>query len=76
MYIKVLVTAGAKRESVTKEKENQWRISVREPAEQNLANARVRTLIAREVGVPLAQVRIIAGHHARSKMISVDITEL
>jgi len=74
MYLKVTVTPGAKREELVKERENAWRISVREPAQQNLANERVRTLIAREFSLPLGQVRILAGHHSRSKMISVDLT--
>lgn len=76
MYLRVTVTPGAKREELIKEKENAWRISVREPAEQNLANNRVRELIARELSVRIGAVRILTGHRGRSKMISVDITEL
>jgi len=72
MYLRVTVQPGAKRELLVKEKESAWRVSVREPAEQNRANDRVRTLVARELGVPLGAVRILTGHHARVKMLSID----
>ena len=70
MFIKVFVTPGAKREKV-EEKGETLAISVREPAEQNRANQRVRELIAAREGVPLGKVRILTGHRARAKMISV-----
>lgn len=70
MYLKVFVTPGAKRE-VVKEERERWLISVREPAERNLANGRVRALVAARLGVPLGKVRILTGHHSRAKMISV-----
>lgn len=69
-YLKVLVTAGAKRESV-EEKGSALHISVKEPAERNLANTRVRELVAARLSVSSAQVRIINGHHSRSKLLSV-----
>ena len=72
MYLRITACPGAKREEVVKEKESAWRISVREPAEQNRANERVRTLIACELSVPVSSVRILTGHHARTKMISVE----
>jgi uncharacterized protein YggU (UPF0235/DUF167 family) len=73
MYIKVSVRAGAKKESFVKESETQVRVSVREPAERNLANTRVRELVAAHFKVPPARVRIIHGHHSPSKLFSVDI---
>lgn len=71
MYLRVYVTPDSKKEALERLQEA-WRITVRQPAERNEANKRVQELIAREVGVPLSSVRILAGHHARSKMISVD----
>ncbi len=70
MFIKVFVTPGAKKEKV-EEKGEMLVISVREPAEQNRANQRVRELIAAREGVPLGKVRILTGHRARAKMISI-----
>lgn len=69
-YCKIVVTAGAKRESVV-EKGNALQIAVKEPAQGNHANTRVREIIAARYGVPLAAVRIVSGHHSLSKMLSV-----
>lgn len=71
MYLRITVTPGAKKEVVQKLSENRWLMWVKEPAEHNLANARVCTLIARELGIPPPDVRILTGHHSRVKMISV-----
>jgi uncharacterized protein YggU (UPF0235/DUF167 family) len=71
MYIKVLVTPGAKREKV-EEKGETLVLSVREPASGNRANTRVRELIALRAGVPLNKVRILTGHRSRAKMISIN----
>ena len=73
MYIKAKVIAGAKKESFSLANKDACRISVREPAERNLANARVRELVAEHFGVPLGKVRIVSGHHNPSKILSVDI---
>ena len=72
MYIKVVVTAGAKREILRRLSDTKLAISVTEPAKQNLANRRVVALVATHFGVPVAKVRIISGHHSPSKMLSVD----
>ncbi len=78
MYIRVFVTPDAKREKVealppkSGGAEGGYAISVREPAQGNRANDRVRELVARELQCTVAQVRILTGHHARVKMISVS----
>lgn len=71
MYIRVHVQPGAKREKVEKI-DDTYHISVREPAERNLANRRICELIAREYGVPTRSVKIIAGHHSPGKMVVVN----
>ena len=71
MYIKVKVTAGAKKELIEKIKDDEYRIFVREPAERNLANERVCTLVAHEIGIARPKVRIVSGHHSPSKILSV-----
>lgn len=70
MYIKVRVIAGAKKESLIKREETFF-VSVKEPAEQNRANTRVRELIAVHAGVPSKQVRIISGHQSPGKILSI-----
>ena len=73
MYIKVQVVAGAKKELVTKRGPDSYDISVREPAERNLANRRVLELVARELGLSVGKVRIVSGHHSPSKILSVMV---
>lgn len=73
MYIKVTAIPGARKESIEETGDRAFSISVREPAERNLANARIRELLAERFSVPPAQVRILTGHRSRSKMVSIDI---
>jgi len=49
----------------------QQEIAVKEKAERNSANERIIKIIAERLGVPVKKVRIVSGHHAPSKMISV-----
>jgi uncharacterized protein YggU (UPF0235/DUF167 family) len=71
MYVKVVVYAGVKKEVVKEMAEGRYEVRVKEPAEQNLANTRVRQLMAEQFQVPLGQVRIISGHHSSRKILSV-----
>lgn len=71
MYIKVRVAVGVKRELFTKISEDSFLVSIKEPAEQNRANTRVRELFADHFGILLKQVRIVSGHHSPSKILSV-----
>lgn len=75
MYIKVKVVAGAKKEQVVKNSPNSYSISVREPAERNLANGRVIELVALDMGIPKGKIRIVSGHHSPSKILSVNIPD-
>lgn len=70
MYLHVSVTAGAKVEKLEKTRENYFQISVREPAERNLANNRVLELLADYLKIPRQKIRIINGHHSPSKLLS------
>ncbi|HSE35157.1 MAG TPA: DUF167 domain-containing protein [Candidatus Paceibacterota bacterium] len=71
MYIHVRVKTGEKRERVLAIDERHFAIAVKEPAEQNLANARVKALVAKELRVPEAAVRMIKGHRSPSKIFDV-----
>ncbi|MCX6756236.1 MAG: DUF167 domain-containing protein [Candidatus Nomurabacteria bacterium] len=71
MYIKVAVVAGAKKEIVVRDREDHYTITVREPAERNLANTRIREIIAHEVSVPVGKVRLISGHQNPHKILSI-----
>lgn len=71
MYIKVAVVAGAKKEIVVRDREDHYTITVREPAERNMANTRIREIIAREVSVPVGRVRLVSGHQSPHKIVSI-----
>ena len=73
MYIKVKTTPGAKKESFIEEKENVFRVSVKEKAERNQANKKVIELVARHFKVPTGKVRITNGHHHPIKLIYINI---
>ncbi len=83
MYIKIKVITEAKKEKIIKKSEDHFEISVKEPAERNLANKRVLELVKnyfkaqpnkKKVGqVYNGNVRIVSGHHSPSKIISLDI---
>ena len=72
MYIHVKVTAGAGKESFKKIKEDHFIMSVKEKAENNLANKRVLELVAECFKVSLNKVRIVNGHHHPSKLLIVE----
>lgn len=71
MYIRVRVAAGAKKESFERVSEDSFLVSVKDPAEQNLANRRVLELVAAHFGINAKQVRIISGHHSPGKILSI-----
>lgn len=77
MYIRVTVTPNAKKESFAPEKgkENRFLASVREKAERNMANERVRELVAAYFSIPAGKVRLISGHRSPRKMFSVDMED-
>lgn len=72
MYIKVRVTPNAKKESIMQLKDREYAISVREPAERNLANMRIREIMAEQYDVVVGKVHIISGHRSPSKIINID----
>ena len=73
MYVRVHAYPGAKKERVTpiSGKENTFDIMVREPAERNMANTRIRELVALQYHVPLGSVRFITGHRSGTKILSI-----
>lgn len=72
MYIKVEVIAGTKEEYVKKTGSDSFVISVREKAEQNMANRRVLELVRGEFGGRGVMVKIVSGHHSPRKILSVE----
>jgi len=74
--ITVKVFAGAKKEKVEQPDKGEGcdlRIFVREPAQKNMANRRVRELVARYYEVVLVDVQLLTGHRSPKKRLSVII---
>jgi uncharacterized protein YggU (UPF0235/DUF167 family) len=71
MYIKVHAVPGAKKELVIKRADDLFDIAVREPAERNLANSRIRELLAGALGVPPGKVRLVTGAQSIRKIFNV-----
>lgn len=75
MYIKVKVTAGARKEKLVQTSEDHLEISVREKAKRNMANERIREMVAAFFSVSAGKVKIISGAHSPGKMLRIDIEE-
>lgn len=71
MYIKVKISAGAKKEQCKQIAQHSYAVSVKEPAEQNRANRRLLELIAECYHISPKQVKLVSGHHSPSKILSV-----
>ncbi|MBI5400832.1 MAG: DUF167 domain-containing protein [Candidatus Yonathbacteria bacterium] len=71
MYIRIRVSAGAKKESFAQTAGDSFLVSVKMPAEQNLANKRVLELVAEHFAINPKQIRIISGHHSPGKILSI-----
>jgi uncharacterized protein YggU (UPF0235/DUF167 family) len=69
--IRVEVRPSVKRESVSERADGSLEIHVREKAERNMANTRVRELIARHFNVSPKRVRILTGHRSARKTVQV-----
>jgi len=72
LYIKAIVTTGARKEKVFTNKTDHFEISVKEKAEKNMANKRVIELLSLYFKVSKAKIRIINGHHHPHKLLVVD----
>ena len=71
MYIKVRVQAGAKTEKFESISKDHFKVAVKEPAKQNLANRRVMELVGAHFKIAANQVRLISGHRSPSKIFSI-----
>lgn len=71
MQIRVKVTTGAKKEILKKTSDNSFEISVKEKAERNLANKKVRELLSEHLSVPVRSIKMLTGHHSKGKILEV-----
>lgn len=69
IYLKIQVSASAKREIVRKDAKGRLIMSTKEPAKGGRANRRVIEIL-REL-YPEQPIRIVSGHHSPSKMVLI-----
>jgi len=72
MYIKVVVNANSKKENLIQKNKDHFEISVKEKAENNMANKKVIELLANYFDISSKNIRIINGHHHPHKLLVVD----
>ncbi|MCU0642581.1 MAG: DUF167 domain-containing protein [archaeon] len=70
MILKVKVKPNSREEKIEKIGENDYRISVKEPAEDNKANIRVINLLSKEIGTGHKNIKI-KNPTSRDKIIEV-----
>lgn len=73
MFVKVIVTPGAKKELLQVGPDGRLRISVKAKAKQNQANLRVKELLAQHYQISTKAVRLVSGHQAHTKIVSIDL---
>lgn len=71
MYVRVAVYPASKRESFTEQGPHRYEIKVKEPAERNLANKRVKEMLAAHYKTTEKEVRLVSGHQNSRKIFAV-----
>jgi uncharacterized protein YggU (UPF0235/DUF167 family) len=71
MYIQVKIQTNAKRESITEIKEHVFSISVKEKPEMNMANTKVREMLAVYLKKSISEIHIISGHKRPQKKVFI-----
>jgi len=71
VHIKVVVTAGAKKDLIEDLGDDAFRVNVRAKAQNNAANFSVVELLAEYFSVPTSVVKITRGHRAKTKFIRI-----
>ncbi len=70
MYIHVKAKTEAGKEEVIKVSADHYEIAVREPAKRNEANKRIVEIVRKLFSG--RNVKIVNGHHSRSKLLTVE----
>ncbi|MBM4387686.1 MAG: DUF167 domain-containing protein [Deltaproteobacteria bacterium] len=72
MFLKIKVFPGSKSDGIVKKREDTFEIRVKEKPERGEANRKAVSLIAEHLEIDEKKIRIIKGHHERSKILMVD----
>jgi uncharacterized protein (TIGR00251 family) len=71
LRLRLRVAPGTRRSHVAGRHGDAWKLRVAAPAERGQANAEVVALLAETLGIPRAQITIVAGRGARDKLVEL-----
>ena len=71
-HIKVRVFTDAAKEEITRSDDNTFRVFLREPAKQGLANKRLLKVLQSALEPKPKRLRIVTGEHSPSKVIAIE----
>ena len=71
MKISVKVKPNSKKEEVKKLMDNEFILSVKEPAKEGKANQAVIRLLSEYFNLPKSNISIIKGHNSKNKIIQI-----
>ncbi len=71
MEVKIKVTPGMRKEKITKIDDITFDIQVKEKAEGNQANMRIREIVAEIFSVALSRAHMVRGFRGRNKVIRI-----
>jgi hypothetical protein len=72
MKIFIKVKPRAKENGIEKIDKNHFVVSVKEPPEKGKANKAILGLLAEEFQVSSTDIKIIAGHHSKNKIVEIN----
>lgn len=70
--VRIHLSPGARRTEIAGRHGDSWKVRVAAQPERGRANAALQRLLAEALRVPLAHVRLLAGHTSRSKVVEVE----
>lgn len=71
-YVKVRVFPGQRKEEIQEVGENRFEVKMKEKAERNMANNRMKEILSKVYKVSLSDVRLVSGHRSPSKIFSIN----
>lgn len=72
MTIQLRVQPRAKRNSLTRRPENEWKLQVTAPALEGKANQACIEFFARGLGISRSRVTLVSGEKSRHKVIALE----
>jgi uncharacterized protein len=70
--VRIQLSPGARRTEIAGRHGDAWKVRVAAQPERGRANAALERLLAEALRVPPADVRLLAGHTSRTKVVEVE----